>query len=205
VQGNNVEPKDTGNRVCSENELITSAINGDRNAFGKIVELYAVQVYNLSYRLTGNEPDAKDLSQEVFCRALKLIGEFKQESSISTWLHRIAVNLWLNNVKHGNIVKYESLDKSVVNEEDNEIKREFMSNELGPEEKVVVKEFNRLLQDALNELTPEQRVAFVLKYIEGKSLKEIAKICNCSVSLVGVRLARALVTLNGKLKQYYKT
>ncbi len=186
----------------NEFELISAAKNGDREALGKLIELNAGKVYNLCYRLSGSDSDAKDLSQDVFITVLRFIKQFNQKSGFSTWLYRIAVNLWINKNKRGNKMMIIPIDKRVDSENNDESKPQISGTDLSPEQKAVSKELEKVVQTALESLAPEQRVAIVLKYIESKSLIEIAKICNCSVNTIGSRLARGLRVLRKYLGQY---
>src|SRR5687767_4639669 len=79
-------------------ELVASSLAGNREAFDVIVERHRRQVYQLCYRFVGNHEDASDLAQDVFIRAYRGLRKFKGQSSLGTWLYRIAVNVSLNKV-----------------------------------------------------------------------------------------------------------
>src|SRR5262245_19548359 len=79
-------------------ELVDAALAGDRQAFDAIVERHRRHVYQLCYRFVGNHEDASDLAQDVFVRAYRGLRGFKGQSSLGTWLYRIAVNVSLNRV-----------------------------------------------------------------------------------------------------------
>src|SRR3954464_9357508 len=94
-----------GSRACkvtvtnpTDSELVAATLEGDRDAFGVIVERHGRHVYQLCYRFAGNHQDASDLSQDVFIRAFRALRTFKGNSALSTWLYRIAVNVSLNKV-----------------------------------------------------------------------------------------------------------
>ena len=75
-----------------EAKLLENAIQGDVDSFEKLIKTYNRYVYNIAYRMMGNEEDAKDMSQEALIKAYRNIGNFKMESSFSTWLYRIVIN-----------------------------------------------------------------------------------------------------------------
>ncbi len=188
----------------NDSELVVLAKTGNRTAFGKLVERYIAGVYNFCYRLTGKTVDAKDLTQDVFINAMQSICRFRQEAGLSTWFNRIAVNLWINKTKRRDKVKFFSFERQAENEEGYVLKNQFVDPQPDPETGVQNKELELVIQNAINSLIPEQRVAVVLKYIEGKSLDEIARLCKCSVGTVGSRLARGLKELREQLKPYLK-
>src|SRR5580765_2111884 len=81
-----------------EGELVAACLAGRRDAFDLIVERHRRTVYLLCYRFVGNHEDASDLSQDVFVRAYKGLQRFRGQSSLSTWIYRIGVNVCLNRV-----------------------------------------------------------------------------------------------------------
>jgi RNA polymerase sigma-70 factor (ECF subfamily) len=81
-----------------EREIILSAKKGDRKAFNILMERYGVMVLNLCIKILSNYDDANDCAQETFIRAYKGLKNFRQESSFSTWIYRIAVNICKNHM-----------------------------------------------------------------------------------------------------------
>src|SRR6476469_3823704 len=79
-------------------ELVAAVLAGQREAFDLIVERHRRHVYQLCYRFAGNHEDASDLAQDTFVRAFRSLRTFKGDAALSTWLHRIAVNVSLNKV-----------------------------------------------------------------------------------------------------------
>ncbi|HIE12556.1 MAG TPA: sigma-70 family RNA polymerase sigma factor, partial [Desulfotomaculum sp.] len=76
--------------------LVAKAQDGDMQAFEQLVMVYQDRLYGLCYRLSGNHADAQDLAQESFVRAYRALGKFRREADFGTYLHRIAINLWLS-------------------------------------------------------------------------------------------------------------
>jgi RNA polymerase sigma-70 factor (ECF subfamily) len=185
----------------SEDNIVFSAKEGNREAFDVLVRKYAKEVYNLCYRLSGNTTDAEDLSQNVLLKALQSIQDFQQKSSFSTWLHQIAVNLWIDTLRKRKIVNFISIDET-IKLRDGELKREFIDSGLIAEQNMENKELEKIIKKSLDVLTPDQKIAIVLKYIEGKSLEEIAKICNCPIGTISARLTRGIKEMNKHLKPY---
>jgi RNA polymerase sigma-70 factor (ECF subfamily) len=190
------------NNWDNEQTLISAIKDGDTEVFGELVKLYAERVYNFCYHLSGNDVDAKDLSQDVFIKALQSIHKFQQKSSLSTWLHQIAINLWIDKTRKRQKITFVSIDKPLDSEQGETLKKQLVESGIIPGKNIENKELEKVIQDALNKLSPEQKVVIVLKYIENKSLEEIAKICHCSVTAVGCRLFRGLKELRSHLKSY---
>ncbi|MDD5686860.1 MAG: sigma-70 family RNA polymerase sigma factor [Elusimicrobia bacterium] len=185
----------------SEDKIILSAKQGNKESFDILVRKYAKEVYNLCYRLSGNTTDAEDLSQNVLLKALQSIKDFQQKSSFSTWLHQIAVNLWIDISRKRKVLNFTSIDET-IKLDGGEFQREFADSGLIAEQNMENKELEKIIKKSLDVLTPDQKIAIVLKYIEGKSLEEIAKICNCPIGTISARLTRGIKEMNKHLKPY---
>lgn len=176
-----------------ENKLIRKAIDGDVDAFEKIMLSYEKKVYNISYQMFGNEQDAYDASQEVFIKLYKNIHSFKFDSSFATWLHRIAVNTCIDEYrkkkKHVQQAAY-SFDESIENESSS-IKRQIEDHALNPEQQIVQDETVNEVRYAIDQLKEEHKMIIILRDIRGHSYEEVSEILECSVGTVKSRLSRA--------------
>ncbi|MFA5859121.1 MAG: RNA polymerase sigma factor [Elusimicrobiota bacterium] len=194
-----------GLNKLSDNDLVVLAKNGSSDAYGALVRRYTEKMYNICYRLTGCEHKAHDLLQDTFITAFKSIKRFSSNSSLTTWLYKIAVNDWINKSNREKVVDVVSIDSDkVVNKSGDTSIREIIDPKQSPEKSYSKAELENAVQYALDKLTPEQRVAIVLRYIEGRPLQEIARICNESVSTIGSRLGRGLKEIKKYLKEYVK-
>jgi RNA polymerase sigma-70 factor (ECF subfamily) len=182
--------------------LIRRAQAGDAKAFEDLVVLYEEKVYTLSYFLTGNHVDAQDLAQEVFVKAYLGLGSFRQEADLSTWLHRIAVNLWLNmQRRRQKSPQLLSLDDPVRTGEGEVTRAVAVADPAGdPEEALEGKELQRLVQQALLKLSDDFRAVLVLREIEGYTYEEIASLMECSLGTVKSRLNRARQALRERIE-----
>jgi RNA polymerase sigma-70 factor (ECF subfamily) len=188
-----------------EHELIESAKTGDRTAFSQLIRLHADKIYNLCYRLTGShgaaDADAKDLLQEVFIHVLENIRSYKHKSSFSTWVHKLTINFWINKTKLNNRLKFVPFDEPVDDDDPVTLENKVADQAGMIEQTLVDKEQKQKTQSALDTLTADQKIVIILKYIEGKSLDEIAKICDCTINAVSCRLLRGVKELRKQLKQ----
>lgn len=169
--------------------LVCRAQKRDLVAFEQLVLIYQDRVYALARHLAGNPLDAEDLAQEVFVRAYRSIHTFRGESDFGTWLHRIAVNLWLNSRRKATVAVV-SLDEPVTTR-DGTLQREVSTLEGEPESLLLGRELNELLQRALEGLPKEQQAVLVLRELQDHTYEEMARILNCSLGTVRSRLNRA--------------
>jgi RNA polymerase sigma-70 factor (ECF subfamily) len=181
-------------------ELITRAQQDDLDAFEELVLDYQDKVYSHCYYLAGNADDAEDLAQDVFVQAFKGIRSFRSESEFGTWLHRIAVNLWINFCRRNRKVVTLSMDEPLTTRE-GQLAREWADDGESPWEKVERREFNTMVGFALNNLPPEYRTALVLRDIEGYNYDEIAALLNCSLGTVKSRINRGRKALKQELEK----
>ncbi|MCZ6676981.1 MAG: sigma-70 family RNA polymerase sigma factor, partial [Candidatus Poribacteria bacterium] len=183
-------------------DLVKGAQNGDHRAFEKLFLSYQKRVYNLAYRMTGNDADAADLTQETFLRAYQSIARIKNAEAFSTWLFRIAVNLCKNHrkAKHASL-GCDSLDQFI--DENRAVDLPTMSE--SPETAFEKDERDGQIQQALNALSDAHRTVVVLHHLEGVSLADIAKMLNCRVGTVKSRLARARLELKSRLRPYVES
>lgn len=185
-----------------ESKLISASKQGDKGAFSQLIKKHINKLYNLCYRLTGDENEAKDLSQEVFLQAFKAIKEFREEASFSTWLYRISRNIWINKYKRSQKVKFVSLDKPIKVGED-ELARQIPDPKATVDQDLAKEEMEKAIQKAIATLKPEHRITIILRYMENKSYEEIAEICKCSLGTVGSRLTRAMKEMKNLLSSYF--
>lgn len=180
-------------------DLVTQAQQGNLSAFEELVSIYQDRVYSHCYHLAANQDDAEDLAQDVFVQAFKGINTFRHDADFSTWLHRIAVNLWINFYRRSKKIVSFSIDEPVVTHE-GEIRRELAAHGDDPLDKIEQLEFNSIVHGALNRILPEYRVALVLRDIEGYNYDEIADMLNCSLGTVKSRINRGRKALKIELE-----
>lgn len=181
----------------SDVDLVKRTKNGDIRAFEKLFLSYQKRVYNLVYRMIGNEADAADLTQETFIRAYQNMASLRNAEAFATWLFRIAVNLCKNH-RRAEKISCDSLEN--LFDENEEAAIEAMAE--NPEIAVEQDERDSLIREALSALSDEHRAVVVLHHLEGMPLGEIAKLLNCQVGTVKSRLARAREELKRRLRPY---
>jgi RNA polymerase sigma-70 factor, ECF subfamily len=182
-----------------EAALIQRCASGDEMAFAELVTEHQRMVVQLAVNLLGDRDEALDLSQEVFLRVFRTIARFRGQSTLRTWIYRIAVNQARNRHRfwrrrhRGDQV---SLDVHVATH------GEFRSGaEAGPDRVFAQKELAKRLQSALDGLPFDQRTAIVLREVDGLSYEEIAYSLGVAVGTVKSRLTRARQTLRLELRE----
>ena len=164
--------------------LVAAFLAGDRTAFDAIVARHQRQVYQVCYRFVRNHEDAADLVQDVFVRAFKGLKNFKGDSQLSTWLHRIGVNVCLNRVA----VKRPELEPL-------EPARHVDDRSDDPFRLVAQGERAADVRRAIAQLPPKQRATLLLRVYQELSHEEIAGILGCSAGAAKANFCHALGNL----------
>jgi RNA polymerase sigma-70 factor (ECF subfamily) len=172
-----------------DEELIARSRNGDMSAFKVLVERYEGKVAGIIKPMLGNVPQAEDVGQEVFIRFYESLEKFKGESSLGTYLIRIAINLSLNEIK-----RMKRRDK---------IFKPLESGHHVPDEGALSDGYEMLHQE-IKKLDADFRLVVTLRMIEGYSTEETAKILNIPLGTVLSRLARAQDKLRNVLNKQEK-
>lgn len=174
--------------MSGETQLLESARAGSLVAFEELVLRYEKKIYNYCFRMTNNEQDAEDLTQEVFIRVYKNLKSFKGNSHFSTWVYRIAHNICIDRYRRLKIPSI-SLSTGGFGEEDKEI--EIASEELTPEDAVITREQQEMIMKCIAMLKPQYRSAIVLRDIQNYSYEEIARIMDIPIGTVKSHISRA--------------
>ncbi|MFN7035386.1 MAG: RNA polymerase sigma factor [Bellilinea sp.] len=178
---------------------------GDRHELARMVDLYSEKIYKLALKFTNNPQDAEDVLQETFLKAMRALPEFEGRSSLSTWLYRIAVNEALMLLRKQ---KPDLALDTAVQEEDSE--EGISSNGLIladwcclPEDELLSEESRRFLDQAIQHLPATLRGVFILRDLEGLSIKETAELLGLTETNVKTRLLRARLFLRQQLSRYF--
>ena len=179
----------------SDTDLIRRAQADDLDAFCLLAQRYARRIHLLAFHYCRNAQDAEDLSQEVWLKVFQSLRSFRSESSFYTWLRRITINAFLNHRRSSLFRRNGQTTAVQLVQIDSE---PLESRSVSPENI-----YNKLLfesvVDALAELTPSQRLAFLLRHYEGMSYDEIGSAMNCSAGTVKKGVSRAIVKLRARL------
>ncbi len=183
-----------------DDELVRRAQAGNTEAFEELVRRYERKVYNITYRMLGNEQDASEALQDAFLRAYRFLPKFQFKSSFYTWLYRIATNVSLSRLRGRERVETVSLDQPVG--ESGDIALDIPDYKYTPERLMQQRELRQALQDAVSELPEDYRSVVVLRDLEDLSNEEVSKVLKLSVAAVKSRLHRGRLVLREKLAKY---
>ncbi len=184
----------------SDNELIINANNGDVMALEELIYRYDKMVLRLAMKYTGDSDDAKDIYQEVFIRVYKNLSGFQFKSEFSTWLFRITSNVCITFKR-----KYSKQNHLSLNDEENAgyISAITEDGVLSPDNLVVNSEHGVQINEALNTLSPNQKMSFLLKHYEGYKIREIAEMMNCKEGTIKKYLFESVRKLRLQLENSY--
>lgn len=181
----------------NDSETIRSILNGNRNDFAILVEKYQQMIFRVAMGFVHEKEDAEDITQEVFINAYQSLKKFRGDSSFSTWLHRIAVNVGLNHTRKNRGVVIDKI--SSFFDHDRIIESELLLIEDNPEDIIIKKEHSEWLRRALDKLPKNQHTAIVLSKYDDLPQKEIADILNISEGAVEALIQRAKKNLRENL------
>jgi RNA polymerase sigma-70 factor, ECF subfamily len=187
-----------------ESEFIERLKAGEAQAFDELVTNYSSKIYALLVRLTEDEEEARDLTQDTFLSALRAIKNFRGEADLKTWLYRIAVNESRNRFRWW---KRRNRNSIISLDADNSFSQTPLSETISdtamnPEAETLQRERERALRKALNELPTNFREVIVLRDIEGLSYEEVATALETNVGTVKSRIARGREELRKKLSGF---
>jgi len=187
-----------------ESAVLAAAKRGDSAAFEMLCKQSANTVFHLARRMMRNNEDAEDVVQESFQQAFVHLKSFNGDSRFSTWLSRIAINAALMKLRKKHRLWHVSLDESVETEEPSS-RIDVEDHGLNPEQLYAQQERQRILSEAMNELTPGMRKAIELHEIDERSTEETAQIMGISVSAVKARVFHGRRKLRERLNHFVGT
>jgi RNA polymerase sigma-70 factor (ECF subfamily) len=178
-------------------EILARAQGGDHHAFAQLYTFHKRRIYSLCLSMVGSVAEAEDLTQEAFLQFHRKIGTFRGESALSTWLHRLAVNVVLMHLRKKGL-QLTSLDEAMEPAADQRPGKSFGAPDLNLSGAI-----DRLaLQHAIDDLPAGYRLIFVLHDIEGYEHNEIATLLDCSIGNSKSQLHKARLKLRDALRRH---
>lgn len=180
----------------NETELIALCKKGDRNAFNELVLMHQNRIMNIAFGMLSNIDDVADAAQEVFIKVFRNIGGFKEQSSFSTWIYRITVNVCNDILRKNSRHKTVSLN---MHFDDEEHEFDIKDTSMTPDELVHTAEMQNEVRYAISKLKPEYKAVITLYDIEGLPYDKISEILKIPMGTVKSRLSRARTALKKEL------
>ena len=187
----------------SDRELVIQAQAGDYQAFELLVTRHEGPLYATAWHLTHNHHDAQDIVQNTFLSAMEHLSSFRQDASFATWITRIAVNFALKLLRSRRQHPTVPLD---VPDEDGQavpVPKYIADWKDDPAQTVQRRELRTILDDAVSQLSEGHRLVFVLRDVQGLSVRETAQALDLTESNVKVRLLRGRLALREILTQKF--
>ena len=186
--------------VAPEDAILLEGLRrGDESAYEALIQRFERPVYNLISRLVDDPADADDAVQEVFLKVFRKVGWFRGQSSLKTWMYRIAINEARNQRRWFGRHRQREVGLDPAPGETAGYANWLEDQQPSPFDIALDHETRELIEDALNQVSPAFRAALVLREIEGLSYEEIAEILEVSLGTVKSRIMRGREALRKNL------
>ena len=191
---------DTTGVSIADAELIANLQQGLETAYEALIERFEQPVYNLVVRMVGNSADAEDVVQEVFLKVFRNVAAFRRQSSLKTWIYRIAVNEARNHRRWFSRHAGREVGLGAEPEAGRTYEQVLEDACPSPYQSAADRESRRLIERALSRLKPAYRAAVVLRDLEELSYEEIAEVLQISLGTVKSRIVRGREGLRRSLE-----
>jgi RNA polymerase sigma-70 factor (ECF subfamily) len=192
-----LKSKENENLSAATSELLTSSATGSEQ-FEELLSRTQRQAFHLALRLTGNRPDAEDLVQESYIRAFRFFHRYDPNLPFASWLYRIMTNAHIDEMRRRGKLRTVSLDEP---HPETGTTWDFPDAGASPERLLMTDQMEAEIQDGLNKMTAEFRIAVLLADLEGFSYEEIAEPMRTSIGTVRSRIHRGRKQLRNHLKR----
>jgi len=172
-------------------QVVRDILAGDRDAYRLLVRRYGDTLHGHALRMTASQDEAADLVQRAFVQGFRKLRSCREPERVGAWLFRILANLCTDHVRSPRRRDLRITELASL-----------LPSEADPSLDAAAAEIRARVWGALESLTPEQREAFVLKHVEGRSYEEIAAVMDLSVASLKMRVHRAREALRGLLEEY---
>ncbi|MDP2786904.1 MAG: RNA polymerase sigma factor RpoE [Pseudomonadota bacterium] len=180
-------------------QLVERVRQGDQRAFGILVEKYQRKLIRLLSRMVRDQHEIEDIAQEAFIKAYRALPQFRGDAAFYTWLYRIAVNTAKNYLATRKRAMPTVSDQA-MNDDDEPDERLVAQDNSDPEKELLSKQVAIAINQAVDALPEELRLAITLREIEGLSYEEIADTMACPIGTVRSRIFRAREAISAKLR-----
>jgi len=173
-------------KVAEDTKLVLAAKRGDMVAFEELVARHRDKIYARAFSMMRNEDEAVDISQEAWVKGWQRLQQFHGDSSFTTWMTRIVINLCLDQLRKQKRQRAESIEH--LDEELGGVERQMPIVTLNPTEGLEREELRKRIDRAMSQLSYEHRTVLILHEFEELEYKEVAKIMGCSIGTIMSRL-----------------
>ncbi len=185
---------------ASDEVLMLRYKEGDLVAFEILLTKYQQPLFAFVYKFCNDYHLAQDLVQEVFLRLIKAARNYEPRAKFSTYLYTFAHNICIDHIRRSKNRKHVSLSDPIHDEDGLTVEDTMKSDQAGPEKELHQKTFEKALNDAVDQLPPEQREVFLLREQMNLPFEEIARVVGCLPSTAKSRMRYALQSIRAKLE-----
>lgn len=172
-------------------QLVSESILGKQGSFEAIVQKYTTPIYNFAFRLTGNIQTAEDVTQETFIKVWKNLKKYHPEQSFRSWIFTIARNTTTDSLRKKKSIPFSNL----TGDDDKSFEETISDDAILPDELVASIDDAKILEEFLDQLSPDYRTVMILHYQENMTFDEIGKILDKPLNTVKSHHRRALEKL----------
>ncbi|AZQ60721.1 sigma-70 family RNA polymerase sigma factor [Flammeovirga pectinis] len=177
-------------KALEDFDLIDEAIEGNEQAYAKLMGRYRKSVYHTILKMVRNVDDAEDLTIEAFAKAFKNLSKFKKDYTFSTWLFRIASNNAIDFIRKKKLETY-SIDAEITNKDGDTMSMNIQDSGLTPHEEAIKAQKIEIVHEFVRLLPPKYQRLVKLRYFEEKSYDEIATELEAPLGTIKAQLHRA--------------
>lgn len=178
--------------------LVRAVLQGDKQAFNRLVLLYQSRIYNLAFNYVKNEEEAKDLAQDVFVTAYKALPKLRDDTKFGAWLYQIGLNHCRNRYKR---LKRSGYFSNTSLDDDNSSLQ--LTGGETPEKELQQQRTIQLVRDTIATMNESEKEILLLRDLQGMAYEEISEILDIPLGTVKSKLSRARTSLKNKLKRIY--
>lgn len=190
---------DEGSSAYIDNELVRRTRAGDTSAFEQLFARHQGRIYAIALQMLGSEPDAADMTQDIFVRAYRSLASLRSDAAFVVWLKTLAINMCRDALRKRARGRTVSLDNPVESSEGDTAQREVEDWSANPEAALGRKERSEAVRRAISSLSPDYREVVALFYVDGAAVAEIARALGAPEGTIKSKLARARAELKRKL------
>ena len=180
----------------NDQALIRAVLAGDKEAYGVLVERHGESMFHVAFRITESEPDAQEIVQDAFLRGYRSLAQFDERADFRTWIYRIAVNCALQVLQKR---KFEAAVPIVEEFDEGQAGIQLADVAAGPERLLLDREIEHRRHAAMDKMTEDERLAFVLRHLEGRSTEEIAAVLDVTPNNAKQAVFRAVQKMRRSL------
>lgn len=187
-------------KATEDLELVKRAIQNDQKAYAELMLRYKDAIYFMLLKMVNNKEDANDLTVEAFGKAFENIEKYRPDFAFSTWLFKIATNNCIDFIRKKRLKTF-SIDQTIEGDEGSDVRFDFASEGLDPEEKLIKKQKTDLMRNIVDKLPIRYRQLVIMRYFDEKSYEEISVELDLPLGTVKAQLFRARDLLFNTIKK----